>query len=116
MDWDNSYYTMSEGNNYAIWAFLKKCHEKGLIYKGFDVMPWCPRCGTGISQMEMNEGYRVTSHLSVFCEVPHKRTEERELARVDDDALDTDFQCGSCSQAGDGLRKSEAGGRVLLLG
>src|SRR6266508_5639743 len=45
MDWDNSYYTMSEENNYTIWRFLKTCHEKGWIYKGEDSMPWCPRCG-----------------------------------------------------------------------
>ncbi len=70
MDWNNSYYTMSEGNNYGIWAFLKKCHHEGLIYKGSDVMAWCPRCGTGISQMEMNEGYRETEHLSVFVRFP----------------------------------------------
>jgi len=70
MDWDNSYYTMSDENNYAIWAFLKKCFERGLVYKGFDVMPWCPRCGTGISQMEMNEGYREVSHTSVFIKFP----------------------------------------------
>ncbi len=70
MGWDNSYYTMSDENNYAIWAFLKKCHEKGLIYRGFDVMPWCPRCGTGLSQMEMNEGYREVAHTSVFVTFP----------------------------------------------
>ncbi len=70
MDWDNSYYTMSDENNYGIWAFLKKCFEKGLIYKGVDVMPWCPRCGTGISQMEMNEGYREVPHTSVFIKFP----------------------------------------------
>ncbi|MCX8015279.1 MAG: class I tRNA ligase family protein, partial [candidate division WOR-3 bacterium] len=46
MDWENSYYTMSDENNYTIWYFLKKCHERHWIYKGFDVMPWCPRCGT----------------------------------------------------------------------
>ena len=70
MDWENSYYTMSDENNYGIWAFLKKCHEKGLVYKGVDVMPWCPRCGTGISQMEMNEGYREVPHTSVFVKFP----------------------------------------------
>ncbi|MHC4697199.1 MAG: isoleucine--tRNA ligase [Planctomycetota bacterium] len=70
MDWENSYYTMSDENNYGIWAFLKKCHEKGLVYKGVDVMPWCPRCGTGISQMEMNEGYREVPHTSVFIKFP----------------------------------------------
>ncbi len=70
MDWDNSYYTMSDDNNYGIWAFLKKCFEKGLIYKGVDSMPWCPRCGTGISQMEMNEGYHEVAHTSVFFKLP----------------------------------------------
>ena len=70
MDWDNSYYTMSDENNYGIWAFLKKCYERGLVYKGNDVMPWCPRCGTGISQMEMNEGYKEVPHTSVFVKFP----------------------------------------------
>ena len=32
-----SYFTMSEENNYTIWSFLKKCHERGLIYRGYDV-------------------------------------------------------------------------------
>ena len=70
MDWDNSYYTMSDENNYTIWSFLKKCHERGLIYKGHDVMPWCPRCGTGISQHEMHEGYREVTHDSVYLRFP----------------------------------------------
>ncbi|MCC7291053.1 MAG: isoleucine--tRNA ligase [Phycisphaerales bacterium] len=70
MDWANSYYTMSDENNYAIWAFLKKCHERGFIYKGVDVMPWCARCGTGLSHMEVSEGYRVVGHTSVFVKFP----------------------------------------------
>ena len=37
MDWGHDYYTMSDENNYTIWAFLKKCYERGLIYKGRDV-------------------------------------------------------------------------------
>src|SRR5207237_743103 len=77
MDWDReedwtkppgqrrSYYTMSEENNYTIWQFLKKCHERGLVYRGFDAMPWCPRCAVGLSQMEMHEGYEMVAHRSV---------------------------------------------------
>ena len=71
MDWDNSYFTMSEENNYTIWHFLKVCHDKGYIYKGHDVMPWCPRCGTGISEHEIvTEGYQERTHLSVFVKFP----------------------------------------------
>jgi isoleucyl-tRNA synthetase len=53
-----SYFTFSNENNDLIWGFLAECHRRGWLYKGFDSMPWCTRCGTGISQMEMNEGYQ----------------------------------------------------------
>jgi len=71
MDWEHSYYTNSDENNYTIWAFLKECHARGLIYKGHDVMPWCPRCGTGLSNMEIaTEGYREIRHLSLTLRLP----------------------------------------------
>ncbi len=71
MDWGNDYYTLSDENNYTIWSFLKKCNERGLIYKGRDVMPWCPRCATGISNMEMeSEGYKELTHLSLYVRLP----------------------------------------------
>ena len=56
-DVGGSYFTFSNENNDLIWGFLKECHRRGWIYKGHDSMPWCPRCGTGISQHEMTEGY-----------------------------------------------------------
>ena len=71
MDWDNSYYTMSDENNYMIWHFLKTCHEKGWIYKGRDSVPWCPRCQTAISQHEMlTEDYKEVSHKSIYMQFP----------------------------------------------
>jgi len=71
MDWDNSYFTMAPDNNYAIWHFLKKCHERGWIYKGRDVMPWCTRCGIALSDMEIaTEGYREMTHQSVYLQLP----------------------------------------------
>ncbi|KKU02896.1 MAG: Isoleucyl-tRNA synthetase [Candidatus Woesebacteria bacterium GW2011_GWE1_45_18] len=71
MDWDHSYFTLSDENNYMIWHFLKKCHEKGLIYKGHDSVPWCPRCGTAISQHEMlTEDYKEATHDSVYVQYP----------------------------------------------
>ncbi|MDQ2903838.1 MAG: isoleucine--tRNA ligase [Chloroflexota bacterium] len=71
MDWGNDYYTLSDENNYTIWTFLKRCQEQGLIYKGVDVMTWCPRCATGISNMEtLAEDYRETTHLSLYVRLP----------------------------------------------
>ena len=71
MDWENSYYTMSDENNYSIWHFLKICQQKGLLYKGRDVVPWCWRCGTAISQHEiLTEEYKEITHKSIFIKLP----------------------------------------------
>jgi isoleucyl-tRNA synthetase len=71
MDWDNSYYTMSDENNYTIWHFLKVCSDNGWIYKGTDSVPWCPRCGTAISQHEiLTEEYKEVIHDSIFFTLP----------------------------------------------
>jgi isoleucyl-tRNA synthetase len=92
MDWDRdedwlkppderrSYFTMSEENNYTIWSFLKRCHQRGLVYRAYDSMPWCPRCAVGISQMEMHEGYQRVAHRAVFVRFPlHGRPGENLL-------------------------------------
>lgn len=84
MDWDKeedwakpaderrSYFTMSEENNYTIWTFLKKCFDRGLIYRGSDVMPWSGRGGTAYSQMEVVEGRKLTVHAAPFVRMPIK--------------------------------------------
>src|SRR3990167_4573202 len=70
-DWDNSYYTMSDENNYMIWHFLKKCFENGWIYKGRESVPWCPRCETAISEHEiLTEDYKVVTHESIYFLLP----------------------------------------------
>ena len=76
-EFGGSYFTFSTENNYTIWSFLKKCHEQNFIYRGTDVMPWCCRCGTGLSQMEVAEGRKITKHTSVFVRFPlHNRDKE----------------------------------------
>jgi isoleucyl-tRNA synthetase len=72
MDWDNSYYTMSDTNIEYIWYFLSKCHENGWLYLGHRSMPWCWRCGTSLSQHELlgTDSYREVTHRSVFLRLP----------------------------------------------
>ena len=66
-----SYFTFSDANNYSIWAVLKSCYDRGWIYKGRDVMPWCGRCGTGLSQHEIvTEGYQELTHPSLTLRLP----------------------------------------------
>ena len=79
MDWDNSYYTMSDENNYTIWSFLKKLFDQGKIYRGIDVVPWSGRSGTSYSQMEIIEGRKLVSHQSVFIRFQLKDRENEYL-------------------------------------
>ena len=79
MDWENSYFTMSDENNYTIWAFLKKLFDDGKIYRGTDVVPWSGRSGTSYSQMEIIEGRKLVAHKSVFVKFPLKNRDNENL-------------------------------------
>ncbi len=71
-DWNDSYYTGKDYNIEAIWYFLKKCHEKGMITKAHRSMMWCPRCGTSLSEHEMTGSYKDVTHTSIFFKLPLK--------------------------------------------
>jgi isoleucyl-tRNA synthetase len=71
MDWDADYYTFSDTNIEYIWRFLKVVHERGWLYQGHRSTPWCPRCGTSISQHEVYSGeYRLLNHPSLYVRFP----------------------------------------------
>jgi isoleucyl-tRNA synthetase len=70
MDWDRSYFTMSDTNISYIWGFLKECQDRGWLYRGHRSMPWCPRCGTSLSQHELIDSYREIGHPSLYVRLP----------------------------------------------
>ncbi len=71
MDWENSYYTMTDNNNLHNWMLLKEYFKKGWLYKGKDAVPWCPRCGTASSKHDIvTEGYKEITHNSLFMKFP----------------------------------------------
>ncbi|MCL2815529.1 MAG: class I tRNA ligase family protein, partial [Oscillospiraceae bacterium] len=67
MDWDNSYFTHTDENISAIWHFLQICHKNGWIAKAHRPMPWCPRCGTSLSEHEMSGSHKDITHTAVFA-------------------------------------------------
>lgn len=72
MDWDNSYFTHTDQNITSIWHFLKVCHENGWIAQSHKPMPWCPRCGTSLSEHEMTGSHKDITHTAVFARLPIK--------------------------------------------
>src|SRR3989338_4893014 len=80
MDWGNDYYTISDNNITSIWHFLKICNEKGWLYKGKRILPWCIRCVTSSSKHEMSdEGYADIVHPSVYIKAKIKNRENEYL-------------------------------------
>jgi len=55
MDWERDYYTFSDTNVEYIWRFLKVVHDRGWLVLGHRSTPWCPRCGTSLSQHELSQ-------------------------------------------------------------
>ncbi len=66
-DMENPYVTYD--NNYieSEWWALKTIHEKGLLYKGFKIVPYCPRCGTALSSHEVAQGYKDVKEKSAVA-------------------------------------------------
>jgi len=66
VDMENPYITYSSGYMESLWAIIKIVNDKKLLYKDYKVVPWCPRCGTGLSSHELAQGYETIKSLSVF--------------------------------------------------
>ncbi|MDP4092031.1 MAG: isoleucine--tRNA ligase [Bacillota bacterium] len=71
-DMENPYITYD--NNYieSVWWSLKQVWDKGLLYKGHKIVPYCPRCGTALSSHEVAQGYKDVKEPSIYVKFPVK--------------------------------------------
>lgn len=70
VDTDEAYWTMSAEYVDSVWWSLKSLYDRGLVYEDSRVVPYCPRCGTTLSDHEVAQGYRDVEDLSVFVRLP----------------------------------------------
>ncbi|HZK28913.1 MAG TPA: isoleucine--tRNA ligase, partial [Clostridia bacterium] len=68
-DMEDPYITYENDYIESVWWSLREIWDKGLIYKGHKVVPYCPRCGTSLSSHEVAQGYRDIKERSVFVRV-----------------------------------------------
>ncbi len=66
VDLKDPYITYKPDYMESVWNVIKTADEKGLLYKDYKVVPWCPRCGTGLSSHELAQGYEDVKDLSVY--------------------------------------------------
>ncbi|MGP3921660.1 isoleucine--tRNA ligase [Streptomyces sp. 8N616] len=70
VDLDDAYWTMNPEYIESVWWSLKEIFNKGLLVQDHRVAPWCPRCGTGLSDHELAQGYETVIDPSVYVRFP----------------------------------------------
>jgi len=70
IDLDDAYRTLTNDYIETVWWLLKQIADKDLLYEGFKVVPYCPRCGTAISSHEVSQGYKDVEEPSVYVRFP----------------------------------------------
>ncbi len=66
IDMEHPYITYENKYIESLWWIIKQAHNKGLLYKGYKVIPQCPRCGTALSSHEVAQGYKNVREESVY--------------------------------------------------
>lgn len=74
-DMKNPYITYDDKYIESEWWAIKQIAEKGLLYKGYKIVPYCPRCGTALSSHEVAQGYKDVKETSVFVAFKAKNRE-----------------------------------------
>ncbi len=70
IDMDDPYITLKTGYIESVWWILKQIWDKGLLYRGFKSVPYCPRCETPLSDHEVAQGYEEVEDPSIFVKFP----------------------------------------------
>ncbi|RLF52967.1 MAG: isoleucine--tRNA ligase [Thermoplasmata archaeon] len=80
IDMDNPYITLDNKYIESVWWSLKEAWKKGLLFRGYKVTPYCPRCGTTLSSHEVAQGYKEVEDPSIFVKFKVKGKDEYFLA------------------------------------
>jgi isoleucyl-tRNA synthetase len=70
IDLDDAYVTLSREYMESVWWALRQIWDKGLLYEGYKVVPYCPRCGTALSSHEVALGYHDVVDPSIYVKFP----------------------------------------------
>jgi len=79
LDYANPYVTYSHDYVESVWWALKTLFDKGKLYRGHKVLPYCPRCGTALSSHEVAQGYKTVKDLSVYIALDLEGDAERRI-------------------------------------
>ncbi len=79
-DMDNPYITLDNDYIETVWWLLNNMFKKGYVYEGAKILPYCPRCGTGLASHEVAQGYKIIKTQTVYVAFKRKDIDEYFLA------------------------------------
>jgi isoleucyl-tRNA synthetase len=79
LDYEHAYVTFTPQYIETVWWLLKRLSDRGLLFRGHKVLPYCPRCGTALSSHEVAQGYDQVTAASVYLAVPTTDDPKRRL-------------------------------------
>ncbi len=80
IDMENPYITLNNDYIESVWWILKEFFKAGLIYEGHKILPFCPRCGTGLASHEVAQGYKMVKTTTITAKFKRKDADEYFLA------------------------------------
>ncbi|MEI8143175.1 MAG: isoleucine--tRNA ligase [Candidatus Berkelbacteria bacterium] len=75
VDMEDPYVTYDPKYIESVWSLIAEIDKKGMLYKGHKVVPYCPRCGTGLSSHEVAQGYKLVKDESIYIKIKSARTD-----------------------------------------
>ncbi|MBQ2434033.1 MAG: class I tRNA ligase family protein, partial [Clostridia bacterium] len=114
-DMENPYVTYD--NNYieSVWWSLKQIADKGLLYKGHKIVPYCPRCGTALSSHEVSQGYKTVKEKSAFVRFKVKNKENTWLYAWTTTPWTLPSNVALCVNPDDEYAKFDFEGRTVIM-
>ncbi len=79
VDFRNGYRTMDRDFMESVWWVFRQLWDKGLVYEGYKILPYCPRCATPLSNFETNQGYKETTDPAITIRFKVRNEEETYL-------------------------------------
>ncbi|MCL2456087.1 MAG: class I tRNA ligase family protein, partial [Defluviitaleaceae bacterium] len=114
-DMDNPYVTYHNEYIESVWWALSEIFKKGLIYKSYRVVPYCPRCGTPLSSHELAQGYKDVTEDSIYVCFKVAGAENEFLLAWTTTPWTLPSNVGLCVNAKEDYAKVSHDGRVYIL-
>jgi len=114
-DMDNPYVTYHNDYIESVWWALKQIWDKGLLYKGHKIVPYCPRCGTALSSHEVAQGYKDVKEVSAVAKFKLKGKDNEYFLAWTTTPWTLPSNVALCVNAGEDYVKAKCGGEVYIL-